>query len=71
MGNCVLETNIKEEKIMKKLFSTLLCILMLNTFVIGGLFSQSANAAVPSVRIAFVFDGESPANSYFLENLKK
>ncbi|MBR2525320.1 TolC family protein [bacterium] len=56
---------------MKKLFSTLLCILMLNTFVIGGLFSQSANAAVPSVRIAFVFDGESPANSYFLENLKK
>ena len=56
---------------MKKLISTLLCILMLNTFVIGGLFSQSANAAVPSVRIAFVFDGESPANSYFLENLKK
>jgi len=56
---------------MKKLFSTLLCILMLNTFVIGGLFSQSASAAVPSVRIAFVFDGNSPANSYFLENLKK
>ncbi len=57
---------------MKKLISTLLCILfMLSTFVIGGIFSQPAYAAVPSVRIAFVFDGKSPANDYFLENLKK
>ena len=56
---------------MKRLLCALLGILLLNTFVIGGLFSQPANAAVPSVRIAFVFDGKSPVNDYFLENLKK
>ena len=57
---------------MKKLFSILLCIFfMLNTFIIGGIFSQPAYAAVPNVRIAFVFDGKSPANDYFLENFKK
>ena len=56
---------------MKKLLIALLSILfMLNTFCIGGLFSQSAQAAVPTVRIAFVFDGKSPANDYFLKNLK-
>lgn len=56
---------------MKRFLCLLLGLLLLNTFVIGGLFSQPANAAVPSVRIAFVFDGKSPANDYFLEHLKK
>ncbi len=57
---------------MKRLLCVLLGIFfMLNTFFIGGIFSQPAYAAVPSVRIAFVFDGKSPANDYFLENFKK
>jgi len=43
---------------------------MLNTLIITGMFSQPAYAAVPSVRIAFVFDGKSPANDYFLKTLK-
>ena len=57
---------------MKRLLCVLLGIFfVLNTFIIGGIFSQPADAAVPSVRIAFVFDGKSPANDYFLENFKK
>ncbi|MBR1942868.1 TolC family protein [bacterium] len=56
---------------MKKLLSMLLCMFfMLNTLIITGMFSQPAYAAVPSVRIAFVFDGKSPANDYFLKTLK-
>ena len=55
---------------MKKILSVLLGLLLtFNTFVIGGCFS-AANAA-QVVRVAFVFDGKSPANNYFLENFKK
>lgn len=57
---------------MKRLVCVLLGIFfMLNTFFIGGIFSQPACAAVPSVRIAFVFDGKSPVNDYFLKTLKE
>ncbi len=57
---------------MKRLFTFMLgMFFMLNTFFVGGLFSQPAQAAVPNVRVAFVFDGKSPANDYFLKTLKE
>ena len=54
---------------MKRIVSAMLCGLFMLQMLCIGTFGQAANAQ-QVVRIAFVFDGKSPANDYFLKNFK-
>lgn len=54
---------------MKKILTTMLCALFLFQMFSVAFLAQSAEAS-QVVRIAFVFDGKSPANNYFLEKFK-
>lgn len=69
----------KKEKKMKKFITLILCGLFLFNTGMPAMAVATANAkqatvsksAKTTARIAFVFDGQSPANDYFLENFKK
>lgn len=54
---------------MKRIVSAMLCGLFMLQMLCIGTFGQAANAQ-QVVRIAFVFDGKSPANDYFLKQFK-
>lgn len=54
---------------MKRIVSAMLCGLFMLQMLCIGTFGQVANAQ-QVVRIAFVFDGKSPANDYFLKQFK-
>ena len=71
--------NVKRKIQMKKILTLILCSIFLfnmNLPVVAATASSAKKATVSksvktTARIAFVIDGPSPANDYFLENFKK